>query len=87
MFKFEMQVGWLGNGTVKIETNDFDIIETLKDFIEFQEGEGWIGAYEFSTIDEEAEEEEAEEVEDETDEVEDDEPATVSTYIITKIEE
>lgn len=82
MFKFEMQVGWMGNGTVKIETNDFDIIETLKDFIEFQEGEGWIGAYEFSAIDEEAEDEE---VEDE--EVEDDEPATVSTYIVTKIEE
>jgi hypothetical protein len=57
MFKFEMQIGWLGNGTVKIETNDFDIIETLKDFIEFQESEGWIGAYEFSSIDEEAEDE------------------------------
>ena len=57
MFKFEMQVGWLGNGTVNIETNDFDIIEILKDFIEFQEAEGWIGAYEFSAIDEEAEDE------------------------------
>lgn len=57
MFKFEMQIGWQGNGTVKIETNDFDIIETLKDFIEFQEAEGWIGAYEFSTIDEDAEDE------------------------------
>jgi len=57
MFKFEMQIGWLGNGTVKIETDDFDIIETLKDFIEFQEAEGWIGAYEFSAVDEEAEDE------------------------------
>ena len=65
MFKFEMTVGWLGNGSVKIETNDFDIIETLKDFIEFQEEEGWIGAYEFSTIDEDAEDEEEEEDEDE----------------------
>jgi len=65
MFKFEMTVGWLGNGSVKIETNDFDIIETLKDFIEFQEEEGWIGAYEFSTIDEDAEEEEEDEEEDE----------------------
>jgi hypothetical protein len=60
MFKFEMAIGWLGNGTVKIETNDFDIIETLKDFIEFQESEGWVGAYEFSAIDEEFEDEEEE---------------------------
>jgi hypothetical protein len=57
MFKFEMAIGWYGNGKVTIETNDFDIIETLKDFIEFQEGEGWIGAYEFSSIDEDAEDE------------------------------
>lgn len=57
MFKFEMQIGWLGNGKVTVETNDFDVIETLKDFIEFQEAEGWIGAYEFSAIDEEAEDE------------------------------
>lgn len=58
MFKFEMQIGWLGNGKVTIETNDFDIIETLKDFIEFQEAEGWMGAYEFSSIDEDEEEDE-----------------------------
>jgi hypothetical protein len=57
MFKFEMAVGWLGNSTINIETNDFDIIEILKDFIEFQETEGWIGAYEFSAIDEDDEEE------------------------------
>jgi len=57
MFKFEMPVGWLGDGTVTIETNDFTIIETLKDFIEFQEAEGWVGAYEFSAIDEEVEDE------------------------------
>ena len=66
MFKFEMQIGWLGNGKVTIETNDFDVIETLKDFIEFQEAEGWIGAYEFSSIDEEAEDEFEEDNLDET---------------------
>jgi hypothetical protein len=55
--KFEMEIGWAGNGKVTIETNDFDVIETLKEFIEFQEGQGWIGAYEFSVIDEEAEDE------------------------------
>jgi hypothetical protein len=57
MFKFEMQIGWLGNGIVKIETDNFDVIESLKDFIEFQESEGWVECYEFSTVDEDAEDE------------------------------
>jgi len=61
MFKFEMVIGWLGNGKVSIETNDFDVIEILKDFIEFQESESWIQTYEFSAIDEDAEENETEE--------------------------
>jgi hypothetical protein len=47
----------LGNGKVTIETSDFDVVETLKDFIEFQESEGWVECYEFSTIDEDAEDE------------------------------
>jgi hypothetical protein len=58
MFKFEMTVGWMGNGSIQIETGDFDVIEILKDFIEFQESEGWIHSYEFSTIEEDDEEEE-----------------------------
>jgi hypothetical protein len=58
MYKFEMVVGWMGNGKVAIETNDFDMIEILKDFIEFQEGEGWVHTYEFSTIDCDDEDEE-----------------------------
>ena len=63
MFKFEMAIGWLGNGTVKIETDNFDVIESLKDFIEFQESEGWIECYEFSAVDEDAEDESEEEEE------------------------
>jgi hypothetical protein len=55
-FKFEMPVGWMGNGKVSIETHDFDVIEILKDFIEFQESEGWVQCYEFSAIDDEEEE-------------------------------
>jgi hypothetical protein len=53
MFKFEMTVGWLGTGSIKVETNDFDVIETLKDFIEFQEGESWCGVWEASDFDDE----------------------------------
>jgi hypothetical protein len=58
MFKFEMTTGWLGNGKVTVETNDFDAIEILKDFIEFQESEGWVHCFDFSTADFEAEDEE-----------------------------
>jgi hypothetical protein len=43
MFKFEMTIGWLGTSTVTVETSDFDHIEVLKEFIEFQEDNGWIG--------------------------------------------
>jgi hypothetical protein len=43
MFKFEMTLGWMGNGKMTVETSDFDIIEALKEFIEFQEEAGWIG--------------------------------------------
>ena len=63
MYKFEMTLGWMGNGKIAIETNDFDVIEVLKDFINFQEEEGWIGAYEYSTI--EFEREDEDELEDE----------------------
>jgi len=67
MYKFEMTLGWMGNGKIAIETNDFDVIEVLKDFINFQETEGWIGAYEYSVIDFE-EEEEFEDADEESDE-------------------
>jgi len=65
MFKFEMTIGWLGTSTVTVETNDFDVIEVLKEFIEFQEDNGWMGNWE-ATEDEEFELEE--EVEEETEE-------------------
>ena len=61
MFKFEMTIGWLANSTVTVETGDFDIIEVLKEFIEFQEDNGWMGAWDAV----EDEEFEVEEVEDE----------------------
>ena len=57
MFKFEMSIGWLGNGSIKIETNDFDVIDTLKDFINYQEGQSWAGAWEEVDFDEEDEDE------------------------------
>ena len=65
MYKLEIDLGWLGNDKLTIETNDFDIIEVLKEFVEFQEGEGWAGAWAGTSFEEpekEGEEEVAEEV-------------------------
>ena len=65
MFKFEMQVGWLSDGKVSIETNDFDVIAILKDFIEFQEQQGWVECFDFSTINEDDEEDDSDETDSE----------------------
>jgi len=66
MFKFEMELGWMGNGKMTVETHDFDMIEALKEFVEFQEEAGWIGNWDAVDVAEEGEEEVAEE---ETEEV------------------
>jgi len=62
MFKFEMTLGWLGNSKMTVETHDFDIIESLKEFVEFQEEAGWIGNWDEVPVEDEEEvaEEEAE---------------------------
>jgi hypothetical protein len=62
MFKFEMTIGWLGNSKMTVETHDFDIIEALKEFVEFQEDAGWIGNWDEVPVEDEEEvaEEEAE---------------------------
>jgi len=65
MFKFEMTIGWLGTSTVTVETSDFDHIEVLKEFIEFQEDNGWIGSWDEVEAEEEGEEEGEEETEEE----------------------
>jgi len=58
MFKFEMALGWLGNGKMTVETEDFDMIEALKEFVEFQEEAGWIGNWDEVPVEEEVAEEE-----------------------------
>jgi hypothetical protein len=61
MFKFEMNLGWLGDGKMTVETNDFDVIEALKEFVEFQEEAGWIGNWDEVVVEEdEIEEDEVE---------------------------
>jgi hypothetical protein len=68
MYKLEIELGWLGNGKLTVETADFDIIEVIKEFVEFQEAEGWIGAWEgvaFEDLEDDESEEEEEEAEEE----------------------
>jgi hypothetical protein len=81
--KFEIEFGYFGNNKLIIETHDFEMVEIFQKFVEFQENHGWAVEYEAVT---EFDDEEDEEVDDEEID-EDDEPITVSTYLITKIEE
>lgn len=76
MYKIEIDISaWGGDEKVTIETSDFDKIDIIRKFIEFQQENGWAADYE-QTIDLDEEDEEGE-----------DEPSTVSTYLITKIED
>jgi hypothetical protein len=60
--KFEMEFGWLVDEKITIETHDFDKIQIIQEFIEFQEEHGWAVDYEavepLDFEDEETEEEE-----------------------------
>ena len=64
--KFEMDLGFIENEKITIETWDFEKIEIIKDFIAFQEEHGWAVEYEAIDLDEEefedTEEEETTEV-------------------------
>jgi len=77
MYKIEIDISaWGGDEKVTIETSDFDKIEMLREFIEFQQENGWAADYEHII-----------ELDEEEDEEDEDEPAAVSTYVITKIED
>jgi hypothetical protein len=83
---------WGNEEFVTIETGDFDKVQLIQEFIEFQRENGWAADYEHVVeFDEEEDAEDAEDAEDEeveiTEDDEVDEPMTVSTYIITKIED
>ena len=59
--KFEMEFGWIGAEKIIVETHDFEKIQIIQEFIEFQEENGW--AVEYEAIDElEDEDTEEEEV-------------------------
>lgn len=70
---------WGSDESVTIETSDFDKVQIIQEFVEFQREYGWCADYELLVEDDE------EEIEEEIGE--EDEPSTISTYVITKIEE
>lgn len=69
---------WGNDEFLTIETGDFDKVQIIQEFLEFQKEHGWAVDYEAVVYEDE---EEVDGIE------EDDEPATISTYVITKIEE
>jgi hypothetical protein len=44
--KFEMEFGWTGAESITVETHDFEKIQIIQDFIQFQEEHGWGVEYE-----------------------------------------
>jgi hypothetical protein len=77
MYKVEIDISaWGGDEKVVIETTDFDKVQIIQEFIEMQMDNGW--AVDYAVIEDDEEDE---------DEEDEDEPATVSTYVITKIED
>jgi len=60
--KFEMEFGWIGSEKVTVETHDFEKIQVIQEFIEFQEENGWAVEYEaIDPLDEDFEEDTEEE--------------------------
>jgi F0F1-type ATP synthase gamma subunit len=61
--KFEMDFGWTGNEKIVVETFDFEKIQIIQEFIQFQEEHGWEVEYEaIDDLEDEFEEDAAEEV-------------------------
>jgi len=58
--KFEMKLGFIENEKITVETWDFEKIEIIKDFIEFQEEHGW--AVDYEAVDNSEDETEEEEI-------------------------
>ena len=61
--KFEMEFGWIGSEKIVVETHDFEKIQVIQEFIQFQEENGWEVEYEaIDELDEDFEDTEEEEV-------------------------
>ena len=58
--KFEMDIGYIENEKITVETWDFEKIEIIKSFVEFQEEHGWAVDYEAVDLDDDEDTEEEE---------------------------
>ena len=59
--KFEMDFGFIGNEKITVETYDFEKIQVIQEFIQFQEEHGWAVDYEAVDCNEDDFEEESSE--------------------------
>jgi hypothetical protein len=59
--KFEMEIGWASDETITIESPNFEKIQIIQQFIEFQQAHGWEVEYEAVDCDEDEFEEDTEE--------------------------
>jgi hypothetical protein len=59
--KFEMEFGWTGSEKIVVETFDFEKIQIIQEFIQFQEEHGWEVEYEATDCDDDSFEETEEE--------------------------
>ena len=81
MYTVEIDISdWSNTDTVTISTEDFEKVQILQEFIEMQVEAGWTANYVIDIVDDEEDEEDGED-EDE------DEPSTISTHIITTIDD
>ena len=53
-----MEFGWTGSEKITVETHDFEKIQIIQDFIQFQEENGWAVEYEVVDCDEDEDTEE-----------------------------
>lgn len=60
MYKLAIDISWIGDEKITVETHDFDKIQIIQEFIEFQEAHGWAVDYEAVNIDDEEDTEEEE---------------------------
>jgi hypothetical protein len=61
MYTLEINIGWIGEEKITVHSHDFEKVQIIQEFIEFQEENGWDVDYE--AIDEVELEEDTEEEE------------------------
>ena len=80
MYTVEIDISdWNNTDLLTIETDDFEKVQIIQEFIEMQVEAGWTANYVIDIVDDEDEEDGEDEDEDE--------PSTISTHIITTIDD